>query len=256
MWIPLVYLQFQYCFHKSAPNQKKHSYISAESLEWSYHMWTTSKLQILPSPKHKSALKACCSGFSRLKTLLPGCWSISTYYRKSNNNMPEWPVTKDWAWLTLTPSFFTWATCQVCPVVDKRQKIRFSLRTPASLPIFAEPYKLSVDSGISNDSRLSEQAPVHLPRETLVIHQPHYCWKYSLLYPAQRSLPFILQQSCVNFAVAPVNIGSTVSITDWRSNTFDELWDGRENTLQCVIIANRNQCFLWSHCPNKGHHYF
>lgn len=73
MWIPLVYLQFQYCFHKSAPNQKKHSYISAESLEWSYHTYVfyvdsaTSKPQILPSPKQKSALKACCSGFSRLK---------------------------------------------------------------------------------------------------------------------------------------------------------------------------------------------
>lgn len=146
----------------------------------------------------------------------------------------------------------------VCPVVDKRQKNRFSLRTPASLAIFAEPYKLSVDSSISNDSRLSEQAPVNLPRETLVIHQPHYCWKFSILCPAQRSLPFILQQSCVNLQWLLLIYGGLYlsMIEVWRSNTFDELWAGRENTLQCILLVNRNQCFLWSYWPNKGHHYF
>lgn len=97
----------------------------------------------------------------RIKTLKPHLFPLCSERMSICKHL--WQQNAWVVWLSLNDSdpysFFTWATCQFVPLpLDNRQKIRPLLRTPASLSIFAEPYKLSVDSGISNDSRLSEQA--------------------------------------------------------------------------------------------------
>lgn len=139
-------------------------------------------------------------------------------------------------WLTLTPSFFTWAACQFVQSLIRDRKSLLS-KNASITPIFAEPCKLSVDHGISNDSRLSEQALVHFPRVELVIYQPHYTLPLEVQH-SSLSLKAPCSPEVFAFYFVPVKVV-------WTAQCLQLIGLELYRVMLCYIE------FLLSNCPSK-----